>query len=334
MSDVAGSRENLETQTNLDAAETNTAVPHTGNFPEGHPFREEPPKNTDGADRFDQTDLGEAAAEYISTPEHPGALIDTNQDSEAGKNRTKLMMFIGGGIFALAAAGAGFLAGKDSGSEPVKIFDPVEDAVPSTTEALPDDIDVTTTVPETIDQEGAARVVIADSLKPGEDFITATRANGEEIRVPKLRDTDDLNAFGESALALMACYLSTGSQECLDEFTTSDAVKEYMATYRQDVVVEPYAEYTGMRSHGNFQMVIYDEPSAPAEFTRSNTESGFIVSSGGPIYFQVSDADEWQGLNSSSDWYGQVTERLEFRTAVQSDGSTDIIGMRFHLNLR
>ncbi|MBA3758543.1 hypothetical protein H0X10_02835 [Candidatus Saccharibacteria bacterium] len=307
-------------------------IPHSGNLGLERPIHD------------DGTSLEMAATRGLETPEHPGSL--TSQpvtqtdtlvtDTEDKKNRNKIAMFVGGGALALLAAGAGFLAGRDNGTESPRTIDPADEVTPSTQEILPEDevivVTPSTEVAPPIEGSGAT-VRVADALIPSEEFITATRANGQEIRVPKLRDTSDLNAFGESALALMACYLSTGSQECLDEFTTSDAVKEVMADYRQNVVVEPYAEYTDMASHGNFQMVIYDEASTPAEFTRSD-EFGYIVSSGGPVYFQISDADDWQGLVSSSDWYGQVTDQLEFRTEEQPDGTTDIIGMRFHLNLR
>lgn len=164
-------------------------------------------------------------------------------------------------------------------------------------------------------------------LKPGEPFITVARANGDEIRVPRLRNTSDLDEFGSSAVGLLACYFTTGSQECLDEFSTNDEVQASLGRVRQDVYLNPVANAASPVEE-DFQIVIFDRASNPTQFIRSAVEPGQIVQAGGPVYVQLSDDPNWQGLNMFSEWYGLQFSQLEFRVD-ESGPRPQILGMRY-----
>lgn len=264
---------------------------------------------------FDKTSLSQAHERELITPlpEHPGELNESEQ-KQAGdeSSRNKLALFIGGGLFALAAAGIGYNMGQDKD----------EVAIPSTTtsEMFNEEVELvpmesTTTeleIEEPISGVSYGNINLSEVYQSGEPSITATRPNGETIRVPKLRSPQDPQAFAESALALIGCYLNTGDEVCLDALTSSQTVKTYWTNFRNTEllnVIEPLNDYHG---YDDFQLVIYDESSDPVRFSYNKMDSRVLLNNG-TLRMQLSDDKNYQGLEMSSAFYGRTIDSLLFK---------------------
>lgn len=269
----------------------------------------------------------DAVTERVATPSAYEPVLTPVTPEPQSKSRKRL---IAGGAAALLAVGATYFltqGDKVATTKPAAVAGPGEDRGASAVGNGDVSVDENRSTTQEIGANPAYGVVQVAELKPGEPFITATRANGDEIRVPRLRDTSDLDVFGSSAVGLLACYLTTGSQECLDEFSSSQAVHEGLGRVRQGIYFDPVAN-VGSPVEGNFQMVLFDRANAPARFIRSTVEPGQVVLTGGPVYVQLSDDPNWQGLNMFSDWHGLHFSRLEFRVD-ESGPRPRILGMRY-----
>lgn len=187
----------------------------------------------------------------------------------------------------------------------------------------------TTTRPNARENYGNIR--IAEPMA-GDQFISVTRGNGEIIQVPKLRTLNDVQAFGESALGLYSCYMSTGNQECLESLTPSARLQSYLSTQRQQYFLDPLAR--GRANPGDFQMTVYDESAQAAQFTFISGADSRIALSGGPVYIQMSDDPTWQGIESTANWSGYVIDEFDIRYYQDSDGSAAIQGIEIELRER
>lgn len=291
-------------------------IPHSGKLPGD--MAERPLED------FDKTRLEEAHERNLISPlpEHPGDLPEANRlaqqsEVEARTSRNKLALFIGGGLFTLAAVGAGFLMGQ--GKDTVE----ATDITPSTQPFIEDD-EVELAPQETTDTTAPVEIeeplgnmefgnlVLADAYKPGEEFVAATRPNGEVLQIPKLRSLDDPQAFGESALALMACYLSTGNEDCLIEFSENPDIQANLTAMREGSLLHVIEPLEGYPTLDNFQLVFYDTPEDPATF-RYNPNTNFFTLDSGSIRMQLSDDEKWQGIESTDAWYGRAVTGINMR---------------------
>lgn len=94
-------------------------------------------------------------------------------------------------------------------------------------------------------------------IGPDEPFITATRRNGELIKLPLLRDpTVDLRQAVSAALAHISGYITTGDQGILDAITKVDPVRNELMRRRD----------TFGSSDKEFQMLFFDIPASRALF--------------------------------------------------------------------
>lgn len=173
-------------------------------------------------------------------------------------------------------------------------------------------------------------------LEPGTNFVTATRLNGEEIRVPHL-DNSNPEKFANTALALWACHHTTGSQECLDALSPDKDVQALLVDGREQFIV-PRLEVNEFGKNG--QVIIYDTPEDPAEFQGYIAENGLEVVelAGGNLFYRffldvgtVAD-NEWQ-----TDKFLQLPGKpsrfteLKFIIGELEDGSPTVAGLSFNL---
>lgn len=201
---------------------------------------------------------------------------------------------------------------------------------PSTT--LPLDIATETIpgLPDVSPNPAYANVDIAHTANEGGSLITTTRPNGETLYVPELRNLVDVNAFGESAVALMMTYMTTGDQNVLDTFSTDPETQAMLIDMRQSLYIENWDSVATIPTAPNFQMVAHDTPEAPAEFHYSPL-NGYVTLNGGDLFMKLSDDPVWQGLNSSSPWKAQYYfETLSFMVEESAD-SVEIVGLNVSL---
>lgn len=269
----------------------------------------------------------------IPPPEHRDP-YDKQTDKDEPKKGLPTWLKVTGGVLLGAGLSAGAmtvvggsgdkkaLVAEGDGGEP--LGGPSETTItvpgPTTTEA-------SSTPSSAIEVESSSsfgNVDVAGSIEPGEPTFTVTRANGERVTLPKLRSTDDLNEFGESAAALMACIFSPGIQgeelqKCLDELSTNTAVQELVLRIRQDAFVTPYVG-RGFQTENDFHVFIYDKKDSPAIFERGEDPDSIILK-GGPVFLQFSDSIKWQTTDTSTgDWPTLVFSQLEFHVAEREAG--------------
>jgi hypothetical protein len=329
-------------------------VGHTGQFPEGHPFRENPPKNEDGTDRFASTNLGEALKdELIVTPDTLEPLTETETDadtlddtaqiqpdaeiftaSDKKQNRTKRLLIAAGvaiGAVVLAATtlmGGG--SGKNVDAAPTPTTD--EESVPTSESQVTTPSTTETTLIE--EPNGVNGNIDLLEVPDGMGFVTATRLNGEEIKVPKLggKTTKEV---ANSALALTACYLTTGSQDCLEAFSTNEDAQKSLIDWRElDFLPRP-----DLPDSSEVQVAIFDDPNDPAIFSSHKDDAGreVIELKSGTVYFgrviNHFGSNEWQHPDirefGSLEW---TVKSMSFYTRVDAEQGLTVV--RFEIDLQ
>lgn len=240
-------------------------------------------------DTLAQGSTEDVVSSYLSDPEaeqldNP----DTTQlTQETFAHRKKIYKWMGAGAFAgLLVAGGAFLLkpGDDEGA--MRESNPTD---VSTTFASPNASSIIE--PEVKHQEeftfNSARIL------PGEQTISATRPNGEVINVPTLRETDDPSLLFESITGLMACYLTTGNQQCLDELTTIPGIRSDMEEQRQHLT----KEYLG---HGikDLQVAFHTDKQPDKPLVSKNPITNvyqFEPQAGSAVYVDLTSDEIWQG---------------------------------------
>lgn len=203
---------------------------------------------------------------------------------------------------------------------------------PQPSTSLPMDVATETIpgLPDVSPNPAYANVDIAHTANEGGNLITTTRPNGETIYVPELRSLSDHTEFGESAVALMMAYMTTGDQKVLDTFSTDPETQAMLADMRQTLFIENFDAVATIPTAPNFQMVAHDTPEAPAQFGWSPM-SGFVTLYEGDLFMRLSDDAQWQGLNSTSPWKAQYYfETLAFKVE-ESGGEIRIVGLNVSL---
>lgn len=231
-------------------------------------------------------------------------------DRLSGQFQRKKRLLVSGGVGALLIGGLGVLFLAPEGDDPHST--PAETTIDETTS--------TTEAPKS-----AGNFSIADAVKPNERYMQISRANKDVIRIPYLRNTDNLDSFGESALAILACYITTGDEQCKTAFTESPLAQEGLESLRQVIFIDPVAGLN-LESRPNFQIVIYDDPEKPVHFVR-NVENPNIIEADGPINFQFSDDEKWQDTSSvlTQGWANVRFDKLQF--VMQGD---ELVDMSYH----
>lgn len=152
----------------------------------------------------------------------------------------------------------------------------------------------TTVSPEADTTTGNIRI---GRILPTDTFTSVTLDNGDIIRVPKLRSgSTDPNLFAESALANLSCYMTTGNEGCLKEFSTYPGVQEILRNNREFYVTP--IKLSNPVTGKNAQFAIFDNPENPATFVRGKDKYGpYIKLSSGDLYLNVywGDKETWQG---------------------------------------
>lgn len=172
--------------------------------------------------------------------------------------------------------------------------------VPTTT-TFPD---TTTSVPFSPETDQTTGVIHTARLLPGEPYITTKRMNGEEIKVPKLRSTDDPNLFMESVMALFACGVGNADEQCL--YQLYGRAGDNAEKIRQDLLREHkriIVTHQESDKNPDLQLSIFDDPKSPAVFQKSKNAAGIttIKLIGGELYWSA-----WSSYNGSR-WQGPET---------------------------
>jgi hypothetical protein len=172
-------------------------------------------------------------------------------------------------------------------------------------------------------------------LEPGTNFVTATRLNGEEIRVPRL-DNSSPESFANTALSLWACYDTTGSQECLNALSPDSEVQALLRSGREEFIV-PQLEIGEISRNG--QVIIYDTTEDPAQFQSRTAESGLEVVelTGGSLYYKFFlditsiDKNKWQ-TEDAIQVPGPVSQFTVLKFFIDSleDGTPTVAGIEFN----
>jgi hypothetical protein len=150
------------------------------------------------------------------------------------------------------------------------------------------------------------------TILPGESTISVEK-NGNSFLVPaQLRDpAKDPRAFAESAVALWACYLTTGNDSCLNAFTDSDEIKSLLKEQRE-------SDYVTYQSHPGNETAyagFIDKTDSPAVWQADNSYVPNKVSlSGGTLMYERIDYDPyWQ-------YRAQRQTKLDLQTTILEFG--------------
>lgn len=285
------------------------SIPHTGKL-EG-PMQELPTQE------FDKTSLAEAHEQNLLTiPDSVALWQDNHEEVKKGSSKKAVL----GGVAAAGAIAigvAGFALGS-SGEEDPANTDGKSVVVDNTEE----DNSINTPPSETtITVEGSGEMpatnseespvdrdfgnVGLDEIDSGDDYIVATRMNGEEIHIPKLDmsglENGETTRFANTALSLFACYMTTGDQACLDAFSPVPEIQSMLTSARQ----QGYGDIISDASNENWQLAIFDTPENPVKFTSEEDGAGYAVSidpNSGPLYARM-----YGGFYGSTEWQNPET---------------------------
>jgi hypothetical protein len=138
-------------------------------------------------------------------------------------------------------------------------------------------------------------------ILPGEKTLTVERPNAPSIEVPALlRSPDDGVPSAVSAASdLMACYITTGDERCLNAFSTFEQPISTLNNIR-DQIMQPYLDLKIPYA----QFVIRDAPETAAQFTINTTADGSVKVTlvGGKMGASVNDSHDWQGQKPTANW--------------------------------
>ena len=152
MSDITGRAHKAEGQ---ELSEEKMGIPHTGRLSEGHPFREEPPKNDDVTDKFGGTPLERATNQHIVLPHDTNSLSSTESSpysetttSEVAWYKKTPVKIVGVAAIALTALGIGLKVGGADGESVATTPATVPDIRPGTSESTTSETSETSTASE------------------------------------------------------------------------------------------------------------------------------------------------------------------------------------------
>jgi hypothetical protein len=254
------------------------SVPHNGNLsPE------------EGGETAVNEQQGPLREDILTVPEHIGDLaIATESSSKVWRRPLAALAVLG------IAVGAFFATSSSEDSDrPQLETQPTEVSTPDTTDK---DIETPPSTLESQIENKAFGNINLSGVSLGSHYITATRPNLEQIKVAYLNG-QDTNELVSSALSLLACYLTTGSEDCKVGFSNNTAVQRALEQFRQ-IEVEPLLSNP---SNADMQIAIFDDPEDPAIFTTHSDEFGreIFELSTGTLYFgryiDHTGTNEWQG---------------------------------------
>lgn len=326
------------------------AITHEGEFPPQEPENE---KFINPLDSSSAPTQEEAAERNAVVPEPDTSLNSTTvisetqapdmvyaKTAETPQKRSKVGIAVGAALFAAGLA-AGALIGLDSedrNTNPVSATETSDEETGISETTLPAS-DETNNVPsaeDIVSNDIGPRILKLNEVKPGDDFVTAVRPNGESIRVPKLRDSDNPYEVMESALALYACAVSTLDQNCIDAFTDDpDVAASLERIYATDTLPQiSSGEYAELNKDG--QIAIISDPADPAVFEWQEGDAGrrWIELVGGSLYYNqwvdFTGSNEWQGENVRESGAAQnIYTNLRFYFRENADGEPRVTGIDF-----
>lgn len=271
----------------------NPTVPHSGNVP--------PEQGGERPVVEFSKPLAEANEEnLLKTPEDVAALTG-GADTDTKKPRRFPRKTVAA-VTALAVLGGGFLASR-SRSEGPESAQPgaTQPATGDTPGFVAPDFEVPEDTPSGSVEAGAGRGNIDLTANLGSDYITATRPNGQEIKVARLGG-DTPAEIASSALGLVACYLTaagTGSEKCKVAFSTNTGVQAKLEKLKADAKID---RLLANPNNAAMQVVVFDDLKDPAIFTQRPDQSGrgtIVELTGGTLYFgryiDPTGTNEWQG---------------------------------------
>lgn len=133
------------------------------------------------------------------------------------------------------------------------------------------------------------------NIPAGADTVTATRLNGEKITVPVISGETSVE-LANSAMALWACYQTTGSQECLEAFSDNEEVQDNLIAWRKEFVVPMLS----LPENKDSQVVFFDDINDPVVFSNREDNLGreIVELQGGTLYvgrvINNFGSNEWQ----------------------------------------
>jgi hypothetical protein len=272
--------------------------------------------------------------ELLSIPEDVTGLLEEQPvaeplpepDSYASDKKSRRGLLIGGGIAAVAGT-IGLVLGLAGGDDkPARDSSAVEASGDTTTESTlatpttltppettPSTVDIATN-PETMGNLGNLNLL---RLLPGEEYVTLHR-NDKDFRIPKLRSPEtDANLFAESALNLMACYLTSGNEDCLGALTQNEDFKASLLEIRQKDILP----YQSDPNKAMAQVAFADRKSDPVTFKLSPDKTSVILE-GGRLEFGLIDYDpDWQSLVYMTDKLDKYFTNMTFTIKYVQDSA-------------
>lgn len=266
----------------------------------------------------------------VTETESPDALfpIDTpNLDPVKRSRYKRIGAAVAASSVALILVGGAFVAGRSSHSDSSSQTEAAAvgfeasstTSATSTDETKPrEEATTDTAFVSPTELEGSFGNIDTITILTGEKTITAKRPQGEAFEVPaKLRSPESAVSQAVSAALMMVdCYATTGDQRCEDAFAPNtgeyDQPREMLETIREKLMM-PYLETENIS--GYTQMVSFDDPENPAEFSSSTTIDGTVVVSlsGGSMKAMVNDSEAWQGqVAQSNGWPTYEYTALDF----------------------
>lgn len=290
MSDVSNPEFN-KPDVSTDSTVDHATLPHSGDAGIEFPVND-----------FDNTPLHQAVSEgLISTPDDPSSLaqeFDTDPDEELFGNEQKRghgKLIVG--VSTLLAAGLGFasltMSGNNKDSRNSDVSAVTAPTTPSTSA-----LNTNGTIKSETAQEDYPNALNLLRILATDKTIDLER-NGKIYKIPKLRDPNgDPKLFAESAFALWACYLTSGKQECLDEFTQDKKMREFLTNQRDT----DYVRLQSTAGTENTQAGFIDSIEDPALFKSSYNTDGFLEINlvGGSLFYGAQEYDPgWQQLTTT-----------------------------------
>lgn len=271
-----------------------TGVPHSGDLGLEAPVTE-----------FDKTSLQEAHdGGALTAPDSPATLLEHMPPLTHEKPSHKKALFAFGAAAVAAVGGLLFLGNNDQETKrnpSVTTAAATDNSTPSTsTETTSTQGSSQTTAPETSNEQFSDGVFNVMKMVPGDNTVTATRLNGDIITIPTLRDNpeENPNGYAASALALISCYLSTADENCLDEISPSQEVRDVVEGFRIDVASPLFT----IPENRDGQEIIRGNEETPAQFTYHYDDDlglGVVELTGGRLHL----TSYLNALPEDNEWY-------------------------------
>lgn len=257
----------------------------------------------------------------IHSSEHNPTLLPELPKSRDRRIPKKVLAAIGASTAAMLVAGGSFL-----------LKDKFEKTAERRVSPVVDNNKLGNSKPEVSEvsepSDGTFGVINIGRLRSGDKTFTDTRLTGEVITLPKLRPISPVAPFVESSLALFSAYLTTGSSETLNEFSTDPRLKADLEKHRRSHIL-PIINYSPRNK--DLQIVIHDDPKNPAEFTSRSDEFGktTITLSGGRMYYREYGStlgdDTWQSPKTREFPALFIVSKLELEVLAGKGHETPLI---------